>query len=157
MFGTNFSAGRADPPAMRPSSLQPHHVLIGAIAAVLLWLVACGGQLPASLGGGALGNGPDPGGGTAPACSAAQAAPAPDTSPDHGCRSPGDGAGPHHGHGHGHHGHHRGHRHGHHRHHSDDDRDHTSMGGGGHDAASGGAILALAHLIPRPQEVGAGR
>lgn len=119
-------------------SLKTHHLLLGAIAAILIWLVACGGQLPASLGGGALGTGPDPGGGTAPpACSAAQAAPAPDASPDHGCRSSGDdGTGSRHRHGH--HGHHhhgcgcRGHLHGHRHRHSDD----ASTAGEGHEAGA---------------------
>jgi hypothetical protein len=123
----------------RLQSLKPHHLLLGAIAAILIWLVGCGGQLPASLGGGTLGSTTDPGGGGAPApsCAAAPAVLSPNANDSstadsphlarHGGGCPGGGSGSHHGHStrrHGSHSH--GHGHGHRRHHFDDDREHTS-------------------------------
>jgi hypothetical protein len=117
----------------RLQSLKPHHLLLGAIAAILIWLVGCGGQLPASLGGGTLGTPTEPGGGGAPApsCAAAPAVPNASTADSphlvrHSGGCPGDGSGSHHGHSTHRHGSHS-HSHGHgHRHHFDDDREHTS-------------------------------
>jgi hypothetical protein len=118
----------------RLQSLKPHHFLLGAIAAIVIWLVGCGGQLPASLGGGTLGSATDPGGGApAPSCTAAPAAvPSPNATDSSTAASPhlarhggggcpGGGSGSHHGHSTHRHGSH-GHGHGHRRHHSDDDR-----------------------------------